>query len=605
MNARILPWMGCHPRAAAAILAGGAGALILLLSAAGIYPAQALARLFSDDGTLTETYAGLIRTGQIKLGVAFLLAAALAGWVDARRIVRSVREWPFGSIALGTGLMALLLSYAVQEKLFEGIPHVTDATSHLFQAKIFAAGRLYAPVPPCPDAFWQPNVVMTTAGKWFTKYTPGQALLLAAGLRLGILPWVLPLCLALTVVLLGRMLEDHAGKSEARAFMGMFALSPLALLLGGSYMSHVPALALAAAGLFFWLKSRSAEGPLRGAALQILAGFFLAFSALVRPVEFVLMGMIGCLFFLAAPRADWRWLFKSLPALIAGALPVAVVWGGWNLALYGDPLAIGYGFTTADVRRASFQGHFGFSETFGVRAAFVQLVANLDRFNRAMLGFPSSLLLVPFAFLRMRRRLTWLAAAGIAVVVGVYFFYEYRPEFEARYGYLALPCFIYLAVAGLKNVVALGAARPWNAVVGQAAWLGLVAFYLHGAGSYWPDYLVPSYGHGYEDCSPALQRQVAARGIADAVVLVTPPGGFAYSSGFIHLDPFLRNGVIYARGDVRSAECLENAFPEKAFYRFDAQTGELAPWRQPAAKIHSPEPSGRHNALAKSVRETP
>lgn len=550
----------------------------MLLSAADICPAQTLARLFSDDGVLTESYVGLIQAGQVKLGIAFLLAAALAGWVDVRRFVRFVRELPFYRVAAAAGLLALLLSFAVQERLFGGIPHVTDATSHLFQAKIFNQGRLYAPVPPCPDAFWQPNVVMTTAGKWFTKYTPGQALLLAAGLRLGIVSWVLPLCLALTVVLLGRMLEDQAGKGEARAFMGMFALSPLALLLGGSYMSHVPALALAAAGLIFWLKSRSAERSPRATALQVLAGFFLAFSALVRPVEFVLMGMIGFLFFLAAPRADGRWLFKSLPALIAGALPVAVVWGAWNLALYGDPLAIGYGFTTADVRRASFQGHFGFSETFGVRAAFVQLAANVDRFNRAMLGFPSSLLLVPFAFLRMRRRLTFLAVAGIAVVAGVYFFYEYRPEYEARYYYLALPCFVYLAVAGLKNIVSLGAARPWNAVVWQAAWLGLVAFYLHGAGSYWRDYLVPAYGRGYEECSPALGRQVAARGLADAVVLVTPPDGFAYSSGFIHNDPFLRGDVLYARGDERSAACLQEAFPGKTFFRYAAETGELALW---------------------------
>mgnify|MGYP003587372755 CR=1 FL=1 len=577
MSVRVLSWMGVHPRTAAALAACGAGASILLLSAAGIYPAQALARLFSADGTLSDAYVELIRTGQVKLGIALGLAAALAGGVDARRVLRFVRERPFWQVAAVAGLLAFLFSCAVQEWLFEGIPHVTDATSHLFQAKIFAAGRLSAPVPPCPDAFWQPNVVMTAAGKWFTKYTPGQALLLAAGLRLGMLSWVLPLCLGLTVVLLGRMLEDHAGRVEARAFMGMFALSPLALLLGGSYMSHVPALAMAAAGLFFWLKSRSAERRRGAAAFQVLAGFFLAFSALVRPVEFALMGTIGFLFFLAAPRTDWRWLFKSLPALVVGALPVAIVWGAWNSALYGDPLAIGYGFTTADVRRPSFQGHFGFSETFGVRAAVLQFVANLDRFNRAMLGFPSSLLLVPFAFSRMRRRLAWLAAAGIAVVVGIYFFYEYRPEYEARYYYLALPFFLYLAVAGLRNVASWGAARPWNAVVRQAAWLGVVACYLHGAGSYWRDYLVPAYGQGYEECSPALGREVAARGIGDAVVLVAPPDGFAYSSGFVHLDPFLRSGAIYARGDDRSAACLKEAFPGRPLYRYAAETGELAP----------------------------
>ena len=107
--------------------------------------------------------------------------------------------------------------------------------------------------------------------------------------------------------------------------------------------------------------------------------------------------------------------------------------------------------------------------------------------------------------------------------------------------------------------------------------LALTAFYLHGAGAYWPDALVPAYGRGYEECSPALGRQVAARGLADAVVLVTPPDAFAYSSGFIHLDPFFRSGVLYARGDDRSSACLKAAFPGRPFYRYEAGTGELAP----------------------------
>lgn len=579
MRASFRQRMMAHPRVGAALLATAVGVLILLFSAVGIYPAQALARLFSDDGVLSAAYVRLIQSGQIKLGVALLLAVAWAGWVDVRRVIRFVRELPFWKAALGAGLVAFLLSFAVQEWVFEGIPHVTDATSHLFQARIFNEGRLYVPAPPCPDAFWQPNVITTTSGKWFTKYTPGHALMLAAGMRLGLLAWILPLCLAATIVLLGRLLDDQAGKIEARVFMLMFALSPLALLLGGSYMSHTTALAGAAAGLFCWMKSRTAARPVRVGLWRVAAGFFLAFSALTRPSEFVLAGLIGGIFFLGLSRAEWRWLGRSLPLLIVGALPVIAFWLLWNQMLYGNPLAIGYGFTTVDVHRASFQGHFGFSPSFGWRAATSQLVATLDRFNRAFLGFPISLLLVPLAFLGGRRRLTGLAVTGVAVVVGFYFFYEYRQEYEARYYYLALPFFLYLAAAGLRNGARWGAGHPWDNFVRQAVWLGVVAGYFHSAGAYWPDYLLPNYAQGYEECSVALPRLVTERGVTDAVVLVTPADAFAYSSGFIRNDPLLRNDVVYARGDPRVVDCLRAAFPDKALYRYDAHTAELAPWR--------------------------
>jgi len=300
-------------------------------------------------------------------------------------------------------------------------------------------GRLFVPVPACPDAFWQPNVLMTHAGKWFTKYTPGHALLLAGAMRLGLLHWVLPLCGMGTVVTAGKLLERYADKTIARLSMFLLALSPLLLLVSGSYMSHISAMAFTLLGLWGWLRSRDAQTPGAARLWVLFGGFFLAASAMTRPPEVVLMGGMGLLFCLTLKREEWIWIFRSLPGLVLGALPVLAFWVFWNLSLYGNAFALGYGFTTEGILHPSYQGHLGFSSSFGFREAFALLAGNLYRINGALWGWPVSLLFIPFAFIRRGGRLLYLSAVGVVVVVGFYFFYNYHAELEARYYFLALP----------------------------------------------------------------------------------------------------------------------------------------------------------------------
>ena len=565
---KAIEWLAKHPRAAGALFGAAMGLATWGMCRAGAYPAETIARRLSEDGELSETYVGLIRGGQAKLAQAFWIAAALAGWMDAGRLAKWFIGLPFWRVAAAAGLAAALLGHAVQERLFDGIPHITDATSHAFQAKIFAAGRLHADVPACPESFWQPNVVMTTTGKWFTKYTPGHALLLAAGIRTGLMPWVLPLCLGLTVIALGRLLEDHDEPAVARLSMVAFALSPLALLACGSYMSHTTSLALAGWGLWAWLRTRREGGGIERAAAGLAAGMLFALSALARPTEFVLVGMVGFGFFLFRKRGDWEWLAKSMPALVIGAAPVLAFWGYWNRELYGSVWAVGYGFTTESVMRPSFQGQYGFSEAFGFRDAMAQLAANLDRFNRSMLGFPCSFLFLPFALLGKRRALKGLCAWGIAAVAGVYFFYRYPAELEVRYYYLALPLFAYLSTRGLVDLAREASGR-WRAAAKQALFVSCAAFYAHGAISYWPDYLVPAYRGNYENCTIEIRREVERRGLENAVVAISSRDTMVYSSGFVHNDPGLANDVVYARAEGEGIECLRSAFPGKSIWVYE------------------------------------
>jgi len=550
-----------------------ASGLLWGMSLIGWYPVFTVATWFSGDGILSDSYVGLLQSSQHQLGTAFLISGLLFGWLDAQRMLRVFRRLPFWGVASVAGVITLLSGYAVQEWIFEGIPHVTDATSHLFQAKIFAMGKIFVPAPDCADAFWQPNVMMTYAGKWFTKYTPGHALLLWGGLSLGLLRWVLPFCGLTIVVVAGKLLERYDGRTCARICMLLLATSPLLLLLSGSYMSHISAMAATILGLYSWLHSRDVSTTWHSRLWMALGGFFLTAAVFIRPPEVVLMGGMGLLFALTFNKEVWKWIFQSLPWVVLGSIPILSFWAFWNLTIYGNPLAIGYGFTTEGVMHPSYQGHWGFSASFGFREAVSMLIWNLDRANSSFWGWPISLLFIPFAFIRRGGRLLYLSSVGVGVVIGFYFFYNYQTELEARYYFLALPFFAYLTFCGMRNLVHLRKSPGWRTFAQQGLFLLMVTFYLYSALYYWPRYLIPQYRNSFEDCSTEIERTVREEGLSSAIVLIAPFHSFAYSSGFIYNDPLLERDVLYARYSEETVACVRRAFPGRIFYRYDVSEG--------------------------------
>src|SRR6201995_3116655 len=72
-------------------------------------------------------------------------------------------------------------------------PVLSDEFSYVVQAKIFASGHWTAPPPPSEMAFQQSHVLVTPV--LASKYPPGHALLLAAGVLVGVI-WLVPIVLA-------------------------------------------------------------------------------------------------------------------------------------------------------------------------------------------------------------------------------------------------------------------------------------------------------------------------------------------------------------------------------------------------------------------------
>src|SRR5262249_8824267 len=139
---------------------------------------------------LLKPYLGALLVGSVTLLIGWLLRLvrrraddALAELpTDAPRspaalgliASRSV-DWPGGAelrLALALAVATGAFAAVVASSLLERMPHVQDSVAYLFQAKIFASGRLWADLPPTPEFFEHEFVVMRD-GRWFGKYPPG------------------------------------------------------------------------------------------------------------------------------------------------------------------------------------------------------------------------------------------------------------------------------------------------------------------------------------------------------------------------------------------------------------------------------------------------
>lgn len=553
------------------------GAILLISAIFGLLPVERVALLFSDDGQLTESFRTQLFTSQWVLG-ALCLAGGIASRGVLTRLDRGI-EWLLAradaQITWISAVAAGSISLGLNLYLYDGIPHVTDEISHLFQAKILLTGHLAALAPACPMSFYQPHIIITASGLWHSIYPPGHALLAALFMLCGGKLLLGPVCTAIAVAALHRIALRFWCRPIAHTAAVLFALSPQVLLLGGSWMSHSSFLAMYAAGWALWLFARTLDTRFsRGLAL-LAAGLLLAWSAIIRPQDFLLASAIPALAAILYPRQIPA-LLKDAGFLLIGALPVIIFTAIWNTALNGAPLALGYGHSAS--LTPQMRPTYGFSSTFGFEEASRITVWSLIRLNKSLLGWPSSfiaLFLLALAPRSLTRR-DAICIAGVALVIAFFFFYfYYGSEYEARFYFTAVPLLIVLTAKGLQI------SRKWLSR-GQLALLILI-FTLHGTFFYWPSYVIPRYRNDYEQVSRVIAQASERQQIQHAVVLVPADGAneFRFSGAFMWNDPQLTNKVIYVREIAADRDCLRNAFPTRTWYRFvpenNWRSGRLEP----------------------------
>ncbi|MFC2030341.1 glycosyltransferase family 39 protein [Chloroflexota bacterium] len=468
--------------------------------------------------------------------------------------------------------LAFLLTAAASEFAFERLPHLEDEVAYLFQARTLALGRLTVPSPSHPDSFWTP-FVLDHEGQRFGKYPPGWPAILALGVLAGAPWWVNPLLSAVALYLVCRLGETlYDGRTGLlAAFLGM--LSPLFLVLGGSFLSHLASLVwlLLFSLWFVW----TAQGRSRWFALG--SGLALGMAFMTRSLTAIAFALPFLAYSLAQVirRRQPHWLHYLVVALGAGTVALLLPLYQWSVT--GDPLLNPYLLWWPYDRLGFGSGIGAMPGGHSPYYAWINLKQDISRAATDVLGWPalSWLPLVLGLVMRPRQRRDWvLLAPWLCLVVAYLFYWIGSPArlWGPRYYFEAFPGLWLLAAIGLLKLWDWAASRQrWVRPALAAALVLLVAVNLI--------VNIPHRyreAHGFYGILRSQFRPIEDAGLHDALVIVYADRWLEYGALLAGMSPTLDDDVVYVRGSGTEIDAEVIAeFPGRTVYYLSE--GQLSP----------------------------
>jgi len=276
----------------------------------------------------------------ICLGVGAVLAIVLR----RRGLATSGSGAPEGTdsgvdpVAVGILAVTAVLYLVVARLVFSGRPLLIDEIIQVFQARIFASGRLWLPAPGHPEFTSSMHLIDT--GKVYGQFPAGGPAMLALGSLLRAEWLVGPVAGVVSAWAFARSLRlIEPRRFVRRLALALFALAPFVVFMSGSHMNHVTSL------MWLMLATSALFAAVRDDESHLLAavgcGVALGLAATIRPVDALAFALPAGLWFLSrAIQRPARW--RELVAAGAGvALPVAALCAV-NWATTGAPLRFGY-----------------------------------------------------------------------------------------------------------------------------------------------------------------------------------------------------------------------------------------------------------------------
>ena len=326
--------------------------------------------------------------------------------------------------------MAAFALYAlIAREVFSARPLLIDEIVQLFQAEVYAGGRLWL-APEAHREFFSMLHVVDTGGKVYSQFPPGGPAMLAVGVLFGA-PWLVgPLAGAVSVALFAALVRHtDPGASDRRLFWtaALFAIAPFGAFMFGSHMNHAPTLMwllAATLGLAQCMSMRpgsSAASRLRGAAL---CGFGLGAAATIRPLDALAFAAPAAAWLLYAfwrDRSRWKQLAIAGVTLAVPFTAMMIV----NARTTGSPLLFGYEVLWGTSHGLGFHAApWGMAHTPARGVELLSLYAT--RLQTYFLETPFPALLLPIATLALTRRVAALdryLLASAAMLGGLYFAY--------------------------------------------------------------------------------------------------------------------------------------------------------------------------------------
>ena len=485
-----------------------------------------------------------------------------AGWLD--RLAPVMRS----SQAIAVLCVAsFLLSAAVAWGVFEAVPRLEDEHINLYQARVFASGRITQPAPAHAEAFFVPFQV-NHQGQIFGKYPPGYSLLLAIGVLIG-QPWVVN-ALAAALGLLGVYLlaKDLFDADTGLLAAALAAVSPMYIMLSGTLLSHASNLTILV--FFAWAFLRAVRrGGSRRYRYAWLAGGLMGLALTIRPWTALGVGLpfavAALVIFIQDPRPTFPVFTRmALAFFVAGSL-----WPIYNLVATGSPLTNTYQlYWPYDT--VGFGPHRG-PNGHDLVKAWRNLNHDLPYLAETLLGWPGvhgvsltwlaiglgllwppwkkseGLLLLPAITLTAAQLAYWAPGGGL---------------YGARYHAEAAPFLWILAARGLLK---LGRRRLPRVLI-KVALPAVIAWGIFFS-------LRPRFGEGRDlyDISREDARTIQAAELTDALVFVRTEVWTDYARLSWLNEPSIDDSDVIFAQDLgpRWTRAVARAYPDRSVYRYD------------------------------------
>ena len=240
------------------------------------------------------------------------------------------RAAPMLLAMLGVVTARLIGRYALDD-----VPHVMDEIAYSLQARTFASGHLTEAVhlPRAAFAMWFVDDRLRS----FSVFPPGWPAVLSLGYLLGLASWVNPLLHGGTVLLVGRAGRLLSGRRTGILAAALYALSPQALLLAASFMSHSLVALATALLLAVGLHAIATDEPAPSLGIVAVVGGALGLTAAARPLCALALLLLVATFAVVALRRQRARLAQAI-ALAAPLVLAVLLLGFYNAHLAGSLL---------------------------------------------------------------------------------------------------------------------------------------------------------------------------------------------------------------------------------------------------------------------------
>ena len=286
----------------------------------------------SDD--LRWTFA--IQTG-LCIGV-IMIGAAISPVGEVDRITGKIVFWIVARtnwcISV-TVIAAMLLPLAVAYFILDRFPNSGDEDCYLFQARAFAAFRLWE-VPPILGTDLIPFRTYLFESKWVSQSPPAWPMVLSAGMLLGIPPWTVNALLGGgSVVVLAAFCRRVGNPSAAVVAAALFALTPFYVMNAASYFPHI----LSSLLILSFCLCLLPEGETPRGHRLVAAGAIVGLLGATRYFD-VLPLIPATLFWLSRQRRNaWP---RLIGLLAAGLVPVLLLLMLYHYLITGSPFRTAY-----------------------------------------------------------------------------------------------------------------------------------------------------------------------------------------------------------------------------------------------------------------------